>query len=172
MDVLARGESWTRVRTADGKTGWIPAGYLETEPPPTLRLAQLETETESLRTQLGAEGFGFGFELREAKGRRRLGFEVAGGNPTGLAIGGSHAGPAFAAREDVHLVAGFDRAQNLELGARTGAEIETDIAPNPSNVGCGDACEAERRDDEEGGQGETGLTSCLLYTSPSPRDFG
>lgn len=52
MEVLARGESWTRVRTADGKTGWIPAGYLETEPPPTIRLEQLETETASLRTQL------------------------------------------------------------------------------------------------------------------------
>lgn len=52
MQVLTRGESWTRVRTAEGKTGWIPAGYLETEPPPTLRLAQLETETTTLRTQL------------------------------------------------------------------------------------------------------------------------
>ena len=53
MQVLTRGESWTRVRSVkDGKTGWIPAGYLETEPPPTLRLAQLETETSTLRSQL------------------------------------------------------------------------------------------------------------------------
>ncbi|MEZ7981241.1 MAG: TIGR04211 family SH3 domain-containing protein [Myxococcota bacterium] len=52
MEVVARGESWTRVRNAEGKTGWIPAGYLETEPPPTLRLAQLETETTTLKDQL------------------------------------------------------------------------------------------------------------------------
>jgi SH3 domain protein len=52
LRVLSRGESWTRVQTADGKIGWIPAGYLETKPPPTLRLQQLETETGSLRTEL------------------------------------------------------------------------------------------------------------------------
>lgn len=52
LTVLSTGESWTRVRNAEGKTGWIPAGYLETEPPPTLRLAQLESETATLRTAL------------------------------------------------------------------------------------------------------------------------
>jgi uncharacterized protein YgiM (DUF1202 family) len=52
LEVLASRESWTRVKTADGKTGWIPAGYVQTEPPPTLRLASLETETGTLRSQL------------------------------------------------------------------------------------------------------------------------
>ena len=52
LQVLSRGESWTRVKAADGRIGWIPAGYLETEPPPTLRLKQLETETGTLRSGL------------------------------------------------------------------------------------------------------------------------
>jgi len=52
LKVLTRGESWTRVETKDGLVGWIPAGYLETEPPPTLRLAQLESETATLRSAL------------------------------------------------------------------------------------------------------------------------
>ncbi len=52
LKVLNTGESWTRVETSEGKTGWIPAGYLETEPPPTLRLKMLETETGTLRTEL------------------------------------------------------------------------------------------------------------------------
>ena len=52
MKVLSRNESWTQVQTTEGKTGWIPAGYLDTEPPPTLRLNQLETETATLRTEL------------------------------------------------------------------------------------------------------------------------
>lgn len=65
MTVLSRSESWTRVRIADGKTGWIPAGYLEAEPPPTLRLAQLETETTTLRSQLD-EFRGEAAQLRES----------------------------------------------------------------------------------------------------------
>jgi SH3 domain protein len=52
LRVLTRGESWTRVEASDGRIGWIPAGYLETEPPPTLRLQQLESETATLRTAL------------------------------------------------------------------------------------------------------------------------
>jgi SH3-like domain-containing protein len=50
--VVDRVEGWTQVRIADGKTGWIPEGYLQPEPPPTVRLAQLEDEVTSLRAKL------------------------------------------------------------------------------------------------------------------------
>ena len=53
LDVLANTKSWTRVKTKDDKIGWIPAGYLENEPPPVLRLEKLEKETKSLRDELG-----------------------------------------------------------------------------------------------------------------------
>ena len=52
LNVLSTTKKWTQVRTADEKLGWIPAGYLENVPPPTLRLQQLETEAATLRTQL------------------------------------------------------------------------------------------------------------------------
>ncbi len=52
LEILSRGTNWTRVRKSDGKTGWIPAGYLEAEPPPTIRLEQLEKEAGTLRSQL------------------------------------------------------------------------------------------------------------------------
>jgi SH3 domain protein len=52
LKILSRHENWTRVETEDGRLGWIPAGYLEMVPPPTLRLPQLETETATLRTAL------------------------------------------------------------------------------------------------------------------------
>ncbi|MFP6685113.1 MAG: TIGR04211 family SH3 domain-containing protein [Polyangiaceae bacterium] len=52
LEVLSTSENWTRVRTPDGQTGWIPAGYLETKPPATIRLATLESETEALREEL------------------------------------------------------------------------------------------------------------------------
>ena len=52
LKILSRGESWTRVEKEDGQIGWIPAGYLDTEPPPTIRLEQLETDAASSRTEL------------------------------------------------------------------------------------------------------------------------
>ena len=52
VTVLERAEEWTRVRSADGEEGWIPAGYLAAEAPPTVRLGQLESEVESLRSRL------------------------------------------------------------------------------------------------------------------------
>lgn len=52
VKVLSKGTDWTRVETADGKVGWIPAGYVETTPPATARLASLETEASALRSEL------------------------------------------------------------------------------------------------------------------------
>ncbi len=54
VDILGRTEGWTRVQLPDGKAGWIPEGYLQPEPPPTVRLAQLEDDVTSLRAQLEA----------------------------------------------------------------------------------------------------------------------
>ena len=52
VTVVGRTEGWTQVRTSEGKRGWIPAGYLEAEPPPTVKLGQLTDEVTSLRAQL------------------------------------------------------------------------------------------------------------------------
>lgn len=52
VQVLKRAENWTRIRLEDGKEGWIPAGYLNPEPPPTVRLGRLEAEVMDLRAKL------------------------------------------------------------------------------------------------------------------------
>lgn len=52
VEILGRTEDWTKVRNAEGKVGWIPEGYLQSEPPPAVRLSQLEDEVTSLRAQL------------------------------------------------------------------------------------------------------------------------
>jgi len=56
VDILERVENWTKVSVADdtGKVrqGWIPEGYLNPVPPPTLRLSQAESEVSRLSEQL------------------------------------------------------------------------------------------------------------------------
>ncbi len=52
LTVLTRGDGWTKVKMADGTDGWIPEGYLNPDPPPTVRLEQLEAEVTTLRSQL------------------------------------------------------------------------------------------------------------------------
>ncbi|MEN8182533.1 MAG: TIGR04211 family SH3 domain-containing protein [Myxococcota bacterium] len=52
VTILDRADSWTQVRTSRGREGWIPAGYLDVEPPPLVRLEQLESEVSTLQTQL------------------------------------------------------------------------------------------------------------------------
>ena len=52
VTVLERREKWTKISIGDDKPGWIPAGYLQTEAPPTIRLGQLEREVVELRGQL------------------------------------------------------------------------------------------------------------------------
>lgn len=52
VKVLDKGTDWSRVETADGKVGWIPAGYVELTPPAVARLATLEAEASNLRSEL------------------------------------------------------------------------------------------------------------------------
>ncbi len=40
------------MRLPSGQQGWIPKGYLRSEPPPTVRLEQAQAELASLRTRL------------------------------------------------------------------------------------------------------------------------
>ena len=52
LQVLERSEKWTKIRTAAGEDGWIPGGYLNPQPPPAIRLEELEVEVASLRNVL------------------------------------------------------------------------------------------------------------------------
>jgi SH3 domain protein len=52
VQVLEHGDGWTRVRATEIGEGWIPAGFLQEEPPAAVRLERIETETAELRTQL------------------------------------------------------------------------------------------------------------------------
>lgn len=52
VTVLGTEDGWYLVRLEGGKEGYIPEGYLSSEPPAALRVEQLETEGETLRARL------------------------------------------------------------------------------------------------------------------------
>jgi len=52
VDILQRGDGWIEVRS-EGKTGWVPEGYLKSEPPALVKLQRIETETAELRSRSG-----------------------------------------------------------------------------------------------------------------------
>jgi SH3 domain protein len=52
VEILSRGDGWIEVR-ADGKTGWVPDGYLKNEPPAMVKLQRIESETAELRSRGG-----------------------------------------------------------------------------------------------------------------------
>jgi SH3 domain protein len=53
LEVLANEDSWTRVR-AGTLEGWIPAGFLQAEPPAKIALERIQTEAEELRQRVKA----------------------------------------------------------------------------------------------------------------------
>jgi len=52
VELLEKREGWVKVRLENELEGWIPAGYLESERPPRIRLQQAEDEAASLRVRL------------------------------------------------------------------------------------------------------------------------
>ncbi len=52
VTVLDSQDGWTQVRLENGQEGWIPGGYLSSEPPAAIRAERLETEARSLRDRL------------------------------------------------------------------------------------------------------------------------
>lgn len=55
LELLQKGDGWTQVRAGENE-GWIPEGFLQSEPPAAVRLAQLEAQTTDTRATIDALG--------------------------------------------------------------------------------------------------------------------
>jgi SH3 domain protein len=55
VEILERGDGWIQVNAA-GKQGWVPEGYLLSEPPAKVKLARVESELEQLRARAKQSG--------------------------------------------------------------------------------------------------------------------
>ena len=98
-----------------------------------IRFAQLGGFGADL-VQLASQRRGFGLELRQAKGGRGLRFQIARWNPTRLALARPDPSPTLTSCENGHFVAGLDRTGDLELRPSAGAEIQFNVAPDPSGI--------------------------------------
>jgi SH3 domain protein len=54
LEVLERAPQYVRVRTADGREGWVKSAYLVTTKPALARVAELEAELDALRGEAAA----------------------------------------------------------------------------------------------------------------------
>jgi SH3 domain protein len=52
VDIVSRADGWTQVKTGDGRTGWIPAGYLQPEAPARMVVEQHVKESAELRKRV------------------------------------------------------------------------------------------------------------------------
>lgn len=52
VEILEQLDGWTRVRSESAGEGWIPAGFLQDEPPAIVRLEQVESEASKLRQRV------------------------------------------------------------------------------------------------------------------------
>lgn len=52
LTLVEKQKRFTRVRTSDGKLGWVQSWFLTDKPPATYKVASLTTENESLKNKL------------------------------------------------------------------------------------------------------------------------
>ncbi len=52
VTIVSRGEGWTQVRTDAGKAGWVPAGFLQADPPARMALEKLEAANQALQAEV------------------------------------------------------------------------------------------------------------------------
>jgi SH3 domain protein len=54
IEVVSRSDEWIQVRVDGKENAWIPAGYLQSEPPPSLRLTKIAAEATELRDRVAS----------------------------------------------------------------------------------------------------------------------
>ena len=52
VEILEQADGWTHIRSDQAGEGWIPAGFLQDEPPAVVQLAQVASEASKLRARV------------------------------------------------------------------------------------------------------------------------